>query len=264
MIRTLKNISTGTLVLSDFHGLELAVNETTDGLQFGENELRNSIAIAHACLHNEMTISDGLNTFTGMPALDFIRGTSNQVTPDGKPLVTSSDRPKDTFRYYTSYGDNFTTGKIGEGNQLLFNVTANSQASVDVAFIEDVWVKDGTVHYSGVSDSHSELDVDIVVPAGIPFPAPGNNTGNYDFDGTNWIPNANNTGMYFILATETTIARYINGYPLTPGGWHGDITAPEPQKLPSPYIVRVTVYNNGNAALLATVILGTYRAHTIN
>lgn len=262
MIRQLTNISAGTVVLTDMHGLSIASSETVDGLQFGEAELRLSNDVILNILQGKLTVHDGINTYTDGSAIDIIRGTSSQVTKDGKQIITASDRPLNTYRYFSTRGDDMTNHVIGEGEELTFLVPAGQTVQKDLQFLEDLYIKDGQVHYWGVED-YSHLDMTVVCPAGIPFQAPALN-GNYDLVGTTWTPNANNTGAYFILQTETTIFRFVNHYPLTKFDGFGYIESPEPQLFPTPYKFRISVTNNNTTDnLRAAVLITMYRKHTV-
>lgn len=262
-MKNLTNLTSETIILTDFHGVSVLPGETIDGLAFGESDLRASEDVIHNLLHSLMSLSDGTNTWTGIKALDILRGYTAQTTPDGKMIVTTSDRPPNTYRYYSSKGDNLQTGKIGEGAHMTFWVPPGEMMSIDVQYIENIWAKDGQAHYHGVED-HCHLDVVVVCPAGVPFEAPSHD-GNYDFDGTQWIANTTNSGKYFIIGSETVVYRFVNKYPLMKNANFAYIDVPEPQFLPTPYILR-TIVHNGNATdhIRVCCVYGSYRVHTIN
>ena len=263
MIRTLKNISGETIVLTDFQGISIAPNESIDGTQFGVNVLRESIDVNHNLLHGHLSCNDGFITSTGLQALNVIREAATQMTSDGKQIITASDRPANNYRYYTSRGDNMTTGKIGEGPHMTFWVPPGEMQSVDVQFVQDCYAKDGQAHYYGVED-HCHVEVQIICPAGVPFPAPTGN-GNYDLVGTTWTPNITNTGKYYILGTETPVFRFVNMYPLMKDAHLAYIESAEPQFLPTPYIIRTTVHNtNTTNHIRVCFVFGMYRPVTIN
>lgn len=260
--RTLKNVGASPIVLSDLNGLTIAPNESVDGLQLGEFALRNSIDVVNGLVNDGLELFDGYTTTTGLRAVDIIRGTTNQATPDGKLIVTASDRPANTYRYFTTKGDDMTNHILGEGEDLNFWIAPGQSMTKDIQFLEDTYIKDGQVHYWNVEDL-SFLDMVVVCPAGVPFPAPDHN-GNYDLVGATWTPNGTNTGAYFILGTETVIFRFVNKYPLTKFDGFGYIESPEPQLFPTPYKFRITVFNNNTTDnLRASVVINMYRKHTI-
>ncbi len=264
MIRNLKNVSESILTLEDFQGQVIAPGETIDGLQFGEAILHDSISVADHIMDGDLEVNDGYQTYSGIQALDVIRGGALQLTPDGKTIFTMSDRPQDTIRFFTSCADNMTTQKIGEGDKLDFDVAAGQTVSKDLQFIEDIYIKDGFVNYKSYSNV-SWLSVSIVCPAGLPFPAPALN-GNYDFTGGQWVANETNTGRYFILGVETYLFRFANRLPMNTFTNREQIIAPEPQRIPSPYQLRITVFNGADATanLLASFYVGGYRFITVN
>lgn len=264
MIRQLKNISAYSLHLTDFQGTTLDVGSSIDGLMFGTDTLRNSASVASALLASELSISDGFTEYFKTEAVDLIRGSASQVTRDGKPIITTSDRPKDHLWYLTSVSDNMQTGKIGEGRELKFSVAAGATASIDMQFTDSIYIKEGTCNYLS-SSNDSYLNVSVVCPAGIPMPAKDNN-GNYDLVEGTWTPNGTHTGAYFILAQETIIQRFVNKLPLPSFLNSTGVSAPESDLLPSPYILRITAHNgeDATAKLLAVVHIGCYRKATIN
>ena len=263
-MKILTNISENTLVLTDFQGLELDSGETIDAFAFGEQALRDSASIASELLLGNLSISDNYNTYTGLNAIDFIRGTATQVTRDGKPIITMSDRPKNTYRYVTSCGDDMSLQKIGDGPRAHLDIAPDSTGQVDLQFIEDIYIKDGYCTYSSTSDN-SWLDVYVVCPAGVPFPAPSNN-GNFDYTNGSWVPNGSGTGAYFILGTETKLYRFVNKMPLPSYSNLAEVEAAEPSLMPSPYILRFVAYNGSDATenMHCHIHIGCYRKNTIN
>lgn len=261
--RTLKNEGTSTIVIADLNGLTIAPGESVDGLQLGEFALRDSLDVLNHIINGDLSVSDGINTFTDGAAVDLIRGTSSQVTKDGKQIITTSDRPANTFRYYTSAGDDMVNHVVGTGPQLAFWTAPGVTEHKDIQFLEDIYIKDGQVQYWGIED-HCWLDMEVVVPQGVPFQAPAYN-GNYDLINGVWTPNATNTGAYFINpAAETTIFRFVNKYPMTKSEGFGYIESPEPQYFPTPYKFRIKMTNNNTTGnMRAVVTISTYRKTTL-
>jgi hypothetical protein len=265
MIRLLKNMGTTPLYLYDFQGITLGVGESTDGMQFGATVLRDSLSIAEELLIGTLVVNDGFTDYKKLEGVDLIRGTASQITLDGKPIVTMSDRPKDTFRHVTSRGDDLVGHKVGEGTSLSFNVAPGVIQNIDVQFIEDIFMKDGYCVYGGSTSNDSWLSVLVVCPAGVPFPSAGK-LGNFDLVGSTWTPNNTNTGAYFILGVETVISRFGNHLPLITFNTMVEIESTEPTRLPTPYILRIVVDNGADSTsnLIARVYVGCYRKTTIN
>lgn len=262
-MKQIKNISESQIILTDFHGVTLEANEIFDGLAFGDQDLRDSKSIHTALLNGTLSISDGINEYQGLLGIDYIRGTSSQVTRDGKPIVTTSDRPRNTYRYVTSCGDDMVLHKVGEGTRAHLDIPPGETHHIDLQFLEDIYIKDGYCNYSSTSDI-SWLNVYVVCPAGIPFPAPSNN-GNYDNINGTWTANTNNTGKYFILPIEMKLFRFVNKMPLPSFNNFAEVEAAEPSLMPTPYILRFEVYNGNDATsnMHCHIHTGTYRATTL-
>lgn len=265
MIRVLKNIGAEVLSLQDFQGLTLNPDETTNGIQFGEQVLKDSTSVALAILQGTLSVSDGFTEYTGNDALNLVKGAASQLTRDGKPIYTMSDRPKNTFRYLTSRGDDIPNNKIGEGSSLLFDVAPGVIQPIDMTFLEDIFIKDGYAQYGGSDSNDSWLSVEAIAPAGFPFPATLGN-GNFDNVGGTWVLNSTNTGAYFIINTETVINRFANRLPLFNFSHEVSIAGAEPSLIPAGYVLRILVNNGATATttLKAAVYLGCYRKTTIN
>lgn len=266
MTRQLKNISANVVTLADLQGVSIEPGQTIDGLQFGTEVLRNSNSVASALLAGTLVLLDNYTTYTGIAAVDLIRGSATQVTRDGKPIYTVSDRPKDTFRHFTSRGDDLVARKIGQGTRLAFDIAPGQTQSIDMQFIEDIYIKDGYATYGKSNSDDCTLSVGVWCPAGVPFPAPGGNTGNYDLIGSTWTANASGHGAYLILGTETHLFKFAVDLGLPTFNNIMEIESAEPQLIPSPYILRITLFNGADSSsnLKSYVHVGMYRPHTIN
>lgn len=263
MVRTLKNISNSVLVLEDLRGLTLAVGEASDGLQFGESALRSSDSVIEACLAGSLEVSDGIYSYTGSAAIDLVRGFSEQLTKDGKRIITASDRPKDHFRYYSSRGDNLGTGERGNGTQLLSTVAPGQTVNLDAKFVDDVYVRDGVMDFVN-AELGSFMSAAIVAPIGVPYPV-FNKTGSLDFNGTAFVPNAEGKGDYAIsMSEEVVFNTFINEMLFVGQRGEKGINSPEPVLLYKPYFLRFQIYNaSASETLSVAITMGLYRKYTV-
>ena len=260
-IRMLRNNTASTIILPDMNGMEIAPNATENGLAFGETLLRSSVAVQQAILAGSLDLYDGQAYYSGNVAIDVLKGVNDQLTRDGKKIITSSDRPADHYRVITGYGDNLATATIGEGPELVFSVPANVESVLDVQFLDNVYLKDGAIIFQNAA-LDSKLTIETIVPAGIPFPAASGN-GNTDFNGTAFVPNTTNTGKYWTLGTETRVHRFVNGLHIL-GTGREEVTSPEPVLIPTPYITRFRLKNASTVDVLQAVVnMGLYRKSTI-
>ncbi len=82
-------------------------------------------------------------------------------TDDGLPKVYPSPRPHGTTTYFAGAGDDTTNNIVGGGNKIIFSLTAgDSSKTVDLEFIEDIWIKDG---YMICEDAPFGATIDIIV-----------------------------------------------------------------------------------------------------
>ena len=259
MIRNLVNISGELLVLDDFKGKVVAIEESFDGLAFGEPALRDSESIAKAILEGKLIVNDGTVEYEGLSAIALIMGVATQFTVDGKPITTSSDRPKDTYRCFTGRGDN---SQRGQGQDLLFDVAPGSSVAIDVKFLDNVFIKDGTILYQNAVLG-TYLDIEVIAAPNIPFPHP-TNQGTLDLVDNAFVANVTNTGKYMTAPIEVKLFRFLNHMHLL-GDDQQSVHSPESFQLFSLYTLRFTLTHpvtaTGNAK--AAVTMGMYRAKTL-
>lgn len=261
-IRNLKNISNADITLNDFNGLTIQAGEIVDGLMFGEQALKESLSIVEALIANTLAINDGSYDYVHQRGVDLIRGTIDQLTKDGKRIVTTSDRPKNHYRYFTTCGDDMVNQIRGEGECLLFNVPPSSAQTIDAQFLDNTYLKDGSMIYLD-AEMNSTLRVDVLVPANMPFPAKGKN-GNFDYVNGEYVPNNTSTGTLWINETETLVHRFINHMAMFGSGRNREtIETTEPNFIPKEWIIRLTINNASPTNILrATITLGMYREQT--
>lgn len=263
-IRNLTNVSSSDVTLNDMNGLTIAVNETVDGLMFGETTLKSSADVLEALLNGLLTVSDGSMIYERQRGVDLIKDTVFQYTKDGKRIYTASDRPQDHYRYFTTCGDNLTTRVRGDGECLEYAVAPGEEQAIDIQFIDDVYLKDGSMIYHD-AEMGSRLRVEIWVPAGLPYPSKGD--GNFDYVNGSFVPNSTNTGKYWIRDVETMVHRFINQMSMFGmGRQYEKIDTSEPNFIPKEWIIRLTVINapldKTDKTIRATITLGLYRKQT--
>ncbi len=269
MIRNLKNVTGGEIVLTDFKGFTIEAGETVDGMTFGLEALRSSVSVLENVLSGAIVVSDGVRDYAAQQAIDLIKGTADQLTRDGKKIVTSSDRPQDHYRHFTGAGDKMDAPtKRGNGTQLTWVVHPDEDPEhIDAQFLDDVYLKDGHIKYEN-APLGSYFHVETYAPPMVPFPAPGNN-GNTDITAQGIVANVTGTGKYWRSPSETLLNRFINKLPLLGSGEREALSA-EPVLIPSPYITRFSVHReipdggeqDPPVSMTVVLTLGLYRKTT--
>lgn len=250
------------MTLADFNGITIGVDESINGLQFGLARLQDSASLIQELLIGTLKLTDGALSYETGRAINLLKDNVDQLTKDGKRIITASDRPAGHYRHYSSNGDDLQNGIRGNGQALIFIVPPGETSVIDTAFIDDIYIKDGTVAFEKAAIG-SHISVDIVAPAGFPYPAIFQN-GNFDVVNGSWIPNAANTGSYFINPeSETVFLRFMNRHLLL-GTYLIPTSAPEPSFLPQGCIQRFTLFNSSTSETLnAVVAMGLYRISTL-
>ncbi len=262
-IRLLTNVSGSEIVLADMNGLAIPAGDTVNGLVFSESILMGSSDVLHALLNGTLSLNDGSASYTGMEAVDVLKGLTTQYTKDGKQIFTASDRPKDHYRHFTGRGDDVALGKIGQGERIHLIAEPGQTATLDVKFVDDVYIRDGKIRYLNAGfDSH--LNIDVVCPPGVPFPAPNGN-GTLDRVGGQFVPNANGTGTYMTAPVEVVLFRFLNEFHLVGSEEIDEIDSPEPFMLYAPYFLKVSIGADPEITgpLKAAITIGMYRKKTV-
>lgn len=255
------NVTGADIVLHDLKGLVLVAGEETNLLQFGTDEYKTSNQLISEISLEHVEVFNGQHRVTGIEGVDFIRVGNKQLTRDGKEISVSSDRPRDHYRFFTGYDDNLTTGKIGGGKPLLFNVLPNASQSLLLDFVDDIYLRDGIVYvHDSTPDSECTLCIAVVAPAGIPFPSP-TKTGTLDLVNGAFVPNGDGTGAYMTAPVEVALHRLLNKMWLHE--FDNAISTPEPMLLPRIYKVKATIINNSDVAMKACLTMGLYRKNTV-
>jgi len=162
---------------------------------------------------------------------DTSNSSTHPVTPEGKPEIMSSSRPKGTTVAFTSAGD--ISSKIGGGVEARwdfsntdYDVTAPTgfkRKQFDLQFIDNVWLKEGAVYFFNAPQG-CYVDFQVVCPEGEYY---------YKNDGTS------------TLATEDTVVHlYVNKHFIqgdAPMGDELNTEAATLDPLPTNYKMRVQV-----------------------
>jgi len=88
-------------------------------------------------------------------------GNTTTRTADGRNKVYVTQKPHGTISYFSGAGDDVTTGKVSGGEHLLFDMDSTDvEKTIDLQFIEDVWIKDG---YALVENAPLGSCIDILI-----------------------------------------------------------------------------------------------------
>src|SRR3990172_12703936 len=133
----------------------------------------------HIWMHNKGVVLESVLQKGTEEAIDFENGykpyVSSEQNWDGKQVVISSSRPKNTETCFTTCGDDVVTPLIGEGKRMAWDfsntdddISAPSgfkRKRLVVRFVDSIWIKQGTLYYFNTMKG-SYGDMYIVCPAG--------------------------------------------------------------------------------------------------
>lgn len=213
-----------------------------------------------------------------------------------KPL-----QEKQTYAVWAGAGDDMATGGAGDGPLLSFFMTPGVPAvSVDIKFHPNngkVWINEGYFKFDGAGagdtisafvmapptsmQTVANLNMVIVddwvkfAPGGpgtgthglaatpVLIPRSFSRDGDWDYDGTNLLPNMTGTGGYKISTIERVYHKYINRIPLY-GSSHTyvNMASDDTAGMPYPYFIRVTCTNASNGTWNLQAFMEIYRERT--
>lgn len=265
MSKLIRNVSTETVQLPDLQGTFLVPNDVMNLDSFSDIAVRTSLSLIHELAEGTIVYSDGAKDFTANDAINLIRGFQQLLatTDNGKQLVISTTRPSNTFAYFTSQGDDVPGNKVGMGDPLIYSVAPGTSQSKIVKFVEQIYFIQGVISYRN-AEAGSTLTQEVWCPAGLPFPAPGSH-GNYDVDLTTGVatPNATGTGGYYILGTDTLVAKFINNYLLF-GDDKAVIRSDDVARLFKGWYMKLIIKNaSATKTIDASINMQIYRSRTI-
>lgn len=209
-----------------------------------------------------------------------------------------------TYVVWTSAGDDINTGIIGDGDILELELEPGKpEVHIDVKFNQSlngrVWLHEGYLKFenggkgdyiegkiiSEATPLQTVVNLDLTVSDNWIIPAPdGNGThgfadpskivlisrsftkdGDWDFDGTNLIPNLSSTGKYKISTTERIVHKYINKIPCRGTcSTYFSMSSDETAEIFENYFLQISAFNVSNTSWFSSVILEIYREKTYN
>lgn len=219
------------------------------------------------------------------------------VQASAKPLLTNT-----TYVVWSGAGDNLTTHELGGGDLLNFDmVPGQATVSKDVKFVPQhgrVWINEGYLRFENAGSGDHICSVIVAPPSQLQQLAnldlivednwikyssggPGTGThgfaatpilvprtyshdGDWDYDGTNLLPNFAGTGNYKISDIERVVHRYINRIPVRGTcPVYFNMASDDTAEIIYPYFVRIICYNNSNTTWNAQVLMEIYRERTV-
>jgi hypothetical protein len=251
----LVNNTSNDIYVSDLNNLLIPANSASVKADlFGAALMQASVDLVNLFRNDVLAINNGASVLHGDSAIAYIRA-------DHAQLIT--DQPLEAVTYHSSRGDDLVNNVVGSGAAFEFNVSPNDYQIVDLQFLPGTRIKGGTVLYQDAVLG-SSICLQVICPAGYPYPADPPNTGAFDVVDGSVIPNVTNNGAYDINPNaETVVHRFLYHYMLL-GDGSFSIVSERSYEIPSVYKVRGCVQNvssSQNLKLVANLLL--YKTKTV-
>lgn len=242
MIRILTNLTNSEFTLDDFLGKLVQVGESFDGIINGSDIiLKSSGAVIAKLIDGSLKLNDGSQDYYGMDAVTIIMTGSvkRPTTADGKPIITTTDRPKGTLSQLIGCGDDLVNNIIGAGDVFVLQQSPSDTQTtyVDMKYCTPIWIRGGSIRYLD-AQLGTHVNLYAVAPAGVPYPC-YNENGTLDYINGQFVPNTTGTGKFNINTTnEVIFDRYFNKK-LILGNDIDEIMLADPHYLVPPYFMRL-------------------------
>ncbi len=229
-----------------------------------------------------------------------IEGNKLAVHPSYKPNVAGGT----TYAVWTGAGDDVDSNPnvLGEGALMHFNMKTGTPIKTrDIKFSPDfgrVWIHEAYLKFTNggegdyitanvmaaaaVLQTSVNLDLElngnyVKFAAGGPgtgthgfaatpalIPRTYSKDGDWDYDGTNLIPNMGGTGVYQIRTVDTPVHRYVNKICTFGSCPYFSMSSDETAELQIGYFLRVKCHNVSDSNWHISVIMEIYRETTVN
>ena len=190
--------------------------------------------------------------------------TQRYIQRDGTPRMFVSPKQEDTSLYITSRGDNTVDAVRGAGERLFINGAEDGSNFVEIQFIDDVYLKDGTFMWESAIIGDS-ITMEVVLPANTLFPSQ-TGTGNYNVskDGVASV-NSSGDGDYMMFPVDVVLNRFMNEVMIVGSNTVGySLGSSDTAFIPKQLKTRLTVKSEENNPNIVVVVAAQiYRASTI-
>lgn len=220
------------------------------------------------------------------------------VQHSAKPMF----HDKVTYVVWTGAGDDLDNHLLSQGELLNWNLEPGvSEQSIDVKFDPihgRVWLNEGYLRFENAGDGdyvsayimapatqvQTMVNLDLIIdannyvkysPSGpgtgthgfaatpVLLPRSYSRDGDWDYDGTNLLPNFTGTGEYKMSTDEKAVHKYFNKVPVRGScPTYFSMASDDTAELIHPYFVRITFHNISNTTWNAQVIMEIYRERT--
>jgi hypothetical protein len=191
----------------------------------------------------------------------------DQATPSGSPAAIPSRSQIHHMEFIPSFGEVWLHGgyfsyvNAGVGDTITAYIMAGPSLVTDQLPSKQL-VVDGEGWITAAVGSPNPGTHDFAATPNL-IPRTFSQDGDWDYDGTNLIPNLSGTGLYKININEKPVNRYVDDVPII-GSSNGYVKlgSSEAAHIPSGYHIDVVVTNVSGNAMQVAAIAQIYRERT--
>lgn len=267
MSKLITNKTTARIELTDLDVTFIQPGQTIDlEACYDERTVKNSIVLIENIANGKLLFSDGTRDLAPNEAIQIVRGASAlfNTTADGKLFVSPTNRPTNTFAYFTGAADDAPGNRIGKGDQFTFEVAPSTTVTKTVEFTELVYFMGANCFFQD-AEFGSKCDMTVWAPAGSPIATSGKN-GNFNIDTQGIITPASPpwTGGYYILPMAVPVNKFVNNYFIMGSEGEAIWASPDVARLFKGWYMKMTFTNVSTTKTLRAVVnANMYRVHSV-
>lgn len=266
MSKLITNKTTFRIELTDLDETHIQPGQTIDlETSYDDRAVRTSICLVENLANGNLLFSDGSKDLTANEAIQIVRGGSPlfNTTTDGKIFVSPTNRPANTFAYFTGAADDAAGNRIGKGDQFTFEVAPGGTVTKTIEFTELVYFMGANCFFQD-AEFGSKCDMTVWAPAGAPISTTGKN-GNYNIDANGVLtPAPGWNGNCFVLPMAVPVNKFVNNYFIMGSEGEAIWTSPDVARLFKGWYMKMTFTNvSATKTLKAVVNANMYRIHSV-
>ena len=266
MSKLITNKTTARIELTDLDVTFIQAGQTIDLEScYDDRTIRNSIILVENIANGKLLFSDGTRDLAPNEAIQIVRGSSAlfNTTADGKLYVSPTNRPTNTFAYFTGAADDAVGNRIGKGDQFTFEVAPSSTVTKTIEFTEIVYFMGADCFFKD-AEFGSKCDMTVWAPAGAPISTMGKN-GNYNIDSAGVLtPAPSWNGNCFVLPMAVPVNKFVNNYFIMGSEGEAHWASPDVARLFKGWYMKMTFTNISTTKTLRAVVNAhMYRVHSV-
>ena len=195
------------------------------------------------------------------------------ISRNGTEKMFSTPSQDGTYLYFTSKGDDISSGVIGKGQVMaISNQSGLLSSSVECQFSEDIFLKDGFLFWENAIFGDT-VSLEIILPANTPVLSAEDKGNAAEVNGVityitaSQTPDETWTGTHNLFPMDFVVNRFVNSIYLMGANHHGLVLESSETALVSSIMKFRLTYKNVNTTvnndIRITTMLEMYRKNTV-